>query len=67
MHSFLWFFFQFSEDNLLQLARIQERIQEMRMANAQANLNVTSTNNKGNFLHWIKTRGSFFNYVDKTR
>ena len=45
------FFFLFSEDNLLQLARIQERIQEMRMANAQANLNVTSTNNKGNFLH----------------
>ena len=38
--------FFFSEDNLLQLARIQERIQEMRMANAQANLNVTSTNNK---------------------
>lgn len=35
-----------AEDNLVQLARIQERIQEMRMANAQANLNVTSTNNK---------------------
>lgn len=31
---------------MVQLARIQERIQEMRMANAQANLNVTSTNNK---------------------
>ena len=32
---------------MLQLARIQERIQEMRMSNARANLNVTSTNNKG--------------------
>ena len=35
------------EDNLHQLARIQERIQEMRMSNARANLNVTSTNSKG--------------------
>ena len=32
------------EDNLLQLAQIQEHIQGLRMANAQANLNVTSTN-----------------------
>ena len=28
------------EDNLLQLSRIQERIQEMRIANAQGNLNI---------------------------
>ena len=29
------------EDNLLQLSRIQERIQEMRIANAQGNLNIS--------------------------
>ena len=31
------------EDNILQVARIQERIQEMRIANAHGNLNVSET------------------------
>ena len=35
-----------TEDSILQISRIQDRIQEMRISNAQANLEVNNSNQK---------------------